>query len=71
MGDKLFDALTQDLARGFSQTNLKSMRIFAEHYPTREFGQAMPAQLAWMHHIKSGLFKRQSEISPKFTNNRT
>jgi predicted nuclease of restriction endonuclease-like (RecB) superfamily len=56
-GDKLFDALAYDLnhsfpnMQGFSKTNLKSMRIFAEHYPHNEFGQALPAQLTWTHHV--------------------
>jgi predicted nuclease of restriction endonuclease-like (RecB) superfamily len=56
-GEKLFEALAKDLRRnfpnteGFSKTNLKNMRLFAKHYPTGEFGQALPDQLTWTHHI--------------------
>ena len=56
-GDKLFDVLANDLlsifpdTKGFSKTNLKHMRMFAVHYPNREFGQALPDQLTWTHHI--------------------
>jgi predicted nuclease of restriction endonuclease-like (RecB) superfamily len=56
-GDKLFEALAHDLVqsfpdmKGFSKTNLKYMRIFAQHYPNKEFGQALPDQLTWTHHI--------------------
>ncbi|MGL6028577.1 MAG: PDDEXK nuclease domain-containing protein, partial [Legionella sp.] len=56
-GDKLFDALSNDLRRafpnteGFSKTNLKHMRLFAKSYPNKEFSQALPDQLTWTHHI--------------------
>lgn len=56
-GEKIFNTLAADLSRdfsdmkGFSKTNLKYMRLFAEHYPHREFGQALPDQLTWTHHI--------------------
>ncbi|WP_133139690.1 YhcG family protein [Legionella genomosp. 1] len=56
-GDRLFDALSNDLRRafpnteGFSKTNLKYMRLFAHNYPNGEFGQALPDQLTWTHHI--------------------
>ncbi|MDF3033894.1 MAG: hypothetical protein K0R76_848 [Alphaproteobacteria bacterium] len=56
-GDKLFDTLSLDLtnsfpdSKGFSKTNLKNMRIFATHYPQGEFGQALPDQLTWTHHV--------------------
>lgn len=56
-GDKLFDMLAEDLRRlfpgteGFSRTNLKNMRLFARHYPNGEFGQALPDQLTWTHHV--------------------
>ena len=56
-GGKLFDALSNDLSKsfpdtkGFSRTNLKSMRLFALHYPEGEFGQALPDQLTWTHHV--------------------
>lgn len=66
-GDKLFDALAKDLkiafpdTKGFSKTNLISMRLFAEHYPNAEFGQALPVQLTWTHHI--ALFRMIDEQS--------
>lgn len=56
-GDKLFDNLAKDLShsfpdtKGFSKTNLKNMRLFATHYPASEFGQALPDQLTWTHHV--------------------
>lgn len=56
-GDKLFDKLASDLRmsfpnmQGFSKTNLKSMRLFATHYPQGEFSQALPDQLPWTHHV--------------------
>ena len=56
-GDKIFATLAVDLSpsfsdmKGFSKTNLKYMRSFAEHYPNREFGQALPDQLTWTHHL--------------------
>jgi predicted nuclease of restriction endonuclease-like (RecB) superfamily len=56
-GEKVFDVLADDLRRsfpnteGFSKTNLKNMRLFAKHYPEGEFGQALPDQLTWTHHI--------------------
>ncbi len=56
-GDKLFEALSNDLRRsfpnteGFSKTNLKNMRLFAKNYPNSEFSQALPDQLTWTHHI--------------------
>ena len=27
------------------------MRLFARHYPNQEFGQALPDQLTWTHHV--------------------
>lgn len=56
-GDKLFDNLAIDLGKsfkdnsGFSRTNLKSMCNFARSYPNAEFGQALPDQLTWTHHV--------------------
>lgn len=56
-GDKLFETLSNDLSKsfpnskGFSKTNLKNMRTFASHYPNGEFGQALPDQLTWTHHV--------------------
>ncbi|HIF0140792.1 TPA: PDDEXK nuclease domain-containing protein, partial [Legionella anisa] len=56
-GNKLFERLSNDLSRifpnteGFSKTNLKNMRLFAQNYPNGEFSQALPDQLTWTHHI--------------------
>lgn len=56
-GNKLFERLSDDLRRsfpnteGFSKTNLKNMRLFAQNYPNGEFSQALPDQLTWTHHI--------------------
>lgn len=56
-GDGLFETLSNDLRQsfpsteGFSKTNLKNMRIFAKNYPDGEFGQALPDQLTWTHHV--------------------
>jgi predicted nuclease of restriction endonuclease-like (RecB) superfamily len=56
-GDKLYKILSKDLCQsfpatdGFSITNLRNMRRFAEHYPKGEFAQALPAQLTWTHHV--------------------
>ena len=56
-GEKIFDVLAKDLqlsfpnAKGFSKTNLKNMRLFATVYPSLEFGQAVPDQISWTHHI--------------------
>ena len=54
-GRKVIDRLAQDLReafpsmKGFSARNLKYMRYFAEHCPTRQFGQQAAAQLPWFH----------------------
>lgn len=56
-GDKLLSALEQDLrasfpdTEGFSRTNLKYMRRFAEAYPDFKIGQTLSDQLPWSHHI--------------------
>lgn len=56
-GDKLLNALERDLrasfpdTEGFSRTNLKYMRRFAEAYPDFEIGQTLSDQLPWSHHI--------------------
>jgi len=56
-GDKLLDALADDLKHsfpdmdGFSKPNLKNMRLFAETYPQFEMGQAVPSQLPWTHQV--------------------
>lgn len=54
-GDKVLDKLARDLRRefpdmkGFSRTNLKYMRMFAQAYP--EFGQQPVDQLPWGHNV--------------------
>jgi hypothetical protein len=50
-GDKLIEALADDLRKhfpdtqGFSRSNLHSMKKFAEAYKTFEIVQALPGQL--------------------------
>jgi predicted nuclease of restriction endonuclease-like (RecB) superfamily len=54
-GTKVIDTLAKDLRaafpdmRGFSPTNLKYMRRFAEDCPERAFGQQPADQLPWFH----------------------
>jgi len=54
-GDKVLDKLAMDLRRefpdmkGFSRTNLKYMRMFAQAHP--EFGQQPVDQLPWGHNM--------------------
>lgn len=66
-GDKLIDTLSNDLrhafpeTRGFSSTSLKRMRMFAEHYPTLEFGSQPVTQLPWGH-IQLLLFKVKDQV---------
>ena len=54
-GDKVLDKLAMDLRRefpdmkGFSRTNLKYMRMFAQAYP--KFGQQPVDQLPWGHNM--------------------
>jgi predicted nuclease of restriction endonuclease-like (RecB) superfamily len=56
-GDKLLDTLARDLkssfpeVKGFSKTNLKYMRMFAETYPQHIIGQTLSDQLPWSHHV--------------------
>jgi len=56
-GDKLIEALANDLKKsfpdtqGFSRSNLHSMRKFAEIYPSFEIVQALPGQLPWTHNL--------------------
>ncbi len=70
-GDKLFDNLSNDLynsfpgSKGFSKTNLKNMKAFATHYPHKEFGQALPDQLTWTHHILLLQMFNQEQLSIK------
>lgn len=54
-GTKVIDTLAKDLRsafpdmKGFSPTNLKYMRRFAEECPERSFGQQAADQLPWFH----------------------
>ena len=56
-GTKVIERLAQDLKRefpdmsGFSKTNLKYMRAFAEAYGEDEVGQRCVDQLPWRHNI--------------------
>ena len=56
-GSKLFEVLASDLrnefpdTQGFSKTNLIFMRLFAKHYSSGQFGEALPHQLTWTHHV--------------------
>jgi len=56
-GDKLIDALADDLqnsfpeSKGFSRSNLHNMKRFAENYPSIEIVQALPGQLPWTHNV--------------------
>lgn len=57
-GAKVIDRLAGDLReafpdmRGFSPSNLKYMRFFAEHCPLRQFGQQRADQLPWFHVVQ-------------------
>lgn len=54
-GSKVIDRLARDLKeafpdmKGFSSSNLKYMRYFAEHCPNLQFGQQAADQLPWFH----------------------
>ena len=54
-GAKVIDRLARDLKdafpdmRGWSSSNLKYMRFFAQHCPDGQFGQQPAAQLPWFH----------------------
>lgn len=56
-GDKLINVLAHDLkatypdSKGFSPTNLKYMRLFAEIYPDFQISQTVSGQLPWSHHV--------------------
>jgi predicted nuclease of restriction endonuclease-like (RecB) superfamily len=57
-GSKVIEHLAQDLKRefpdmsGFSQTNLKYMRAFAEAYSEKEISQRSVDQLPWRHRFQ-------------------
>ncbi|MBD0334243.1 MAG: DUF1016 domain-containing protein [Cyanobacteria bacterium Co-bin13] len=54
-GAKIIDRLARDLKRefpeikGFSRSNLKYMRAFAEAYPEGQIGQQLAGQIPWFH----------------------
>lgn len=54
-GAKIIDRLAKDLKRefpdikGFSRSNLKYMRTFAEAWPDWQFGQQLAGQIPWFH----------------------
>lgn len=54
-GARVIERLAQDLheafpdIKGFSSSNLKYMRYFAEHCPTMQIGQQAADQLPWFH----------------------
>ncbi|MBD0267443.1 MAG: DUF1016 domain-containing protein [Cyanobacteria bacterium Co-bin8] len=54
-GAKIIDRLAGDLKRefpdikGFSRSNLKYMRAFAEAYPEGQIGQQLAGQIPWFH----------------------
>lgn len=66
-GDKLLDALAADLkksfpdSQGFSKTNLKYMRMFAEAYPHFAIGQPVVDQLNWSQHVTLLLYAPSAE----------
>ena len=57
-GDKVLDTLAKDLRiafpeiKGFSKTNLKYMRLFAQAWHYDEIGQQLVDQLPWSHNIR-------------------
>jgi predicted nuclease of restriction endonuclease-like (RecB) superfamily len=57
-GTKVIDRLAKDLKEefpdmtGFSRSNLKYMRAFAEAYPEDQFGQQAVDQIPWGHNIR-------------------
>ncbi|MCC6337774.1 MAG: hypothetical protein IT380_27745 [Myxococcales bacterium] len=56
-GDGILDRVSRDLRasfpgmRGFSRSNLKYMRAFAEAWPAADFGQQPVGQLLWGHNL--------------------
>lgn len=56
-GDSVLNRVSEDLRtafpglKGFSPTNLKYMRMFAEAWPGSEFGQQPVDQLPWGHNV--------------------
>ena len=56
-GSKVIDRLADDLKRefpdmrGFSRSNLKNMRAFAEAWPDWEIGQQLVGQIPWGHNV--------------------
>jgi predicted nuclease of restriction endonuclease-like (RecB) superfamily len=69
-GGKVIERLAKDLKwefpdiAGFSQTNLKYMRTFAESYSEEEISQRCVDQLPWRHNIV--LFTKLKESEARF-----
>jgi len=69
-GGKVIERLAKDLKRefpdmtGFSKTNLKYMRAFAEAYSEEEIGQRSVDQLPWRHNI--ALFTKLKDQEARF-----
>ena len=69
-GGKVIERLAQDLKRefpdmsGFSQTNLKYMRAFAQAYSEDEISQRCVDQLPWRHNI--ALFTKLKDRESRF-----
>lgn len=69
-GGKVIERLAKDLKRefpdmtGFSKTNLKYMRAFAEAYSEEEIGQRSVDQLPWRHNI--ALFTKLKDREARF-----
>lgn len=57
-GSKVIDHLARDLKRefpdikGFSRSNLKAMRVFAEAYTEEQISQQAVGQIPWSHNIR-------------------
>ena len=57
-GGKVIDRLAKDLKKefpdikGFSRSNLKYMRAFAEAYPDEQIGQQLVGQIPWGHNVR-------------------
>jgi predicted nuclease of restriction endonuclease-like (RecB) superfamily len=68
-GTKVIERLSQDLKRefpgmsGFSQTNLKYMKTFAESWPDWAIGQQLVDQIPWSHNMV--ILQQIKEIEPR------
>lgn len=68
-GDQIIKRVADDLKnafpdmKGFSVTNLKYMRFFAEHCPDLQFGQQPADQIPWFH-----IVTLLTKVEPQFRN---